>query len=93
MLRAYCKHVDAGERFGERYTALLDEGPPRGGGGVALYWEAVDKLGDRYERETRLMTHLASKLRIAKMQRQSGYKDEVELRNATKKRMWEEDPA
>jgi hypothetical protein len=90
LLRGYCRHAFAARQFGDRYVELLDAGPPPAGEGVGLYWEAVDALGGQHDRETRAMLSFASKLRIAKLQRQSGRKDEVELRNTPQRRMWEE---
>jgi hypothetical protein len=90
LLRGLCRHAFVARKLGDQYVALVDEGPPPAGEGVAIYWENVDKLGMQYDRETRAIGTLASKLRVAKMQRQSGHKDEVALRNVAKRRLWEE---
>jgi hypothetical protein len=90
LLRGLCRHCFAARKLGDMYAGLLALGPPPAGEGVGPYWEAVDNLGAQYDRETRAMVTLASKLRVAKLQRQSGRKDEVEIRNTPKRRMWAE---
>jgi hypothetical protein len=90
LLRGFCRHAFATRTLGDRYAELLDAGPPPAGEGIMLYWEQIDALGSQHDRESRAMLSFACKLRIAKLQRQSGRKDEVELRNAPKRRVWEE---
>ena len=90
LLRGFCRHAFAARKFGDQYADLLHAGPPAAGEGIMLYWELVDTLGSQHDRETRAMLSFACKLRIAKLQRQSGRKDEVELRNTPQRRMWEE---
>jgi hypothetical protein len=89
LLKGFCKHSFAAEKFGERYTELLEAGPPEAGAGVAIYWETIDKLGDLYGRETRAISNLSVRLRIAKLQRQRIEKDEAAIRNTPQRRMWE----
>jgi hypothetical protein len=90
LLKGFCKHSFAAEKLGERYTELLSLGPPPVGELSVVYWNTIDHVADLYARETRSIGNMASKLRLAKIQRQSGHKDEVEIRNTPKRRMWDE---
>lgn len=90
MLRGFCKHSFAAERHGEIYTAMLTQGPPAAGEGLAVYWDALHTLSDLYARETRSMGNMAVKLRITKQLRVERANAEVAVRNTAKRRMWEE---
>src|SRR5258708_6327907 len=90
LLRGFCKHSYAAERLGERYSELLAEGPPPAGERVLMYWAAIDKISSLYDRETRSITSLSTKLRISKQARVERAVQEAALRNMPKRKMWEE---
>jgi hypothetical protein len=83
LLKGFCLHAYAAELLGARYRAALQDAKAD-----------ISVLQSQYSAETGAMGRLATKLRIAKLQRtKREYVDEAAIRNAPRARMWEEDVA